>query len=98
VENLVSSLAQFWTGTPLAWSVLARINGTTYNLFGVERPESNTLSCTVISAEYSATRTIFVVDAGDAQFRFEFLSPVNPKDYFASRYPSAILPCQWLGS
>jgi hypothetical protein len=97
VDNLASSRAQFWTGAPLTWSVLARIDGATYNLFGVKIPESNTLSCTVVSAEYTATRTIFVVDAGDAQFRLEFLSPVNPKDYLRQSMPFSYLAVSVIG-
>lgn len=95
--NLATSRAEFWTGAPLTWSVLARIDGATYNLFGVETPESNTLSCTVISTEYTATRTIFVVDVGDAQFRLEFLSPVNPKDYLRQSLPFSYLNVSVIG-
>ena len=97
MDNLASSRDQFWTGAPLTWSVLARIDSATYNLFGPKIPESSTLSCTVVSAEYTATRTIFVVDAGDAQLRLEFLSPVNPKDCLRQSMPFSYLAVSVIG-
>lgn len=91
------SRAEFWTGAKLTWSVLARVDGTTYNLFGVGTPEANTQSCTVVSAEYTATHTKFVVDAGDAQFLLDFLSPVNPKDYLRQSLPFSYLTVSVIG-
>src|SRR5450432_3790171 len=97
VQNLSTSRAEFWAGTKLTWSLLARVGGATYNLFGVESPESNTTSATVVSAEYTASHTKFVVDAGDAQFLIDFLSPVNPKDYLRQSLPFSYLTVSVMG-
>jgi len=57
----------------------------------VETPESNTQTSTVVSAEYTASHTKFVVNAGSAQFELDFLSPVNPKDYLRQSLPFSYL-------
>lgn len=88
---------QFWTGAELTWSVLARVDGVTYNLFGVETAESNTQSSTLVTANYTSTRTVFVHNAGNAQISLEFLSPVNPKDYIRQSLPFSYLTIHILG-
>ncbi len=97
IESLATSRAQFWSGAPLTWSLIARVDGITYNLFGVEKPEPNTKNCTVVSAEYTASHTKFVVDAGDAEFLLDFLSLVNPKDYLRQSLPFSYLTVSVIG-
>ena len=98
VENLGTSRAEFWAGAKLTWSILARVDGETYNLFGVEFPESKTQNCTVVSAEYTASHTMFTVDAGNARFLLDFLSPVNPKDYLRQSLPFSYLTVSVVGT
>lgn len=97
VENIGTSRAEFWAGAKLTWSVLARVDGITYNLFGVEFPESNTQNCTVVSAEYTASHTKLTVNAGDVRFLLDFLSPVNPKDYLRQSLPFSYLTVSVIG-
>ena len=56
VANLPSAVAQFWQGQQLTWSVIARIDGKTYSLFGVhvlEMASSPALSPPPISAPHT---------------------------------------------
>lgn len=89
--DLPSASPQFWAGQDLTWAVLARVDGQTYNLFGVPSALSNTLSASLLDATYTATHTTFTLAAGDATFRLDFLSPVSPNDYVRQSLPFSYL-------
>ncbi|KAJ5141090.1 hypothetical protein N7526_002085 [Penicillium atrosanguineum] len=89
--SLSSNNAQFWAGNKLTWSVIARVNGSTYNLFGVASPPEGTTSATVTEATYTSTHSTFVVTAGSRQFTLDFFSPVSPKNYLRQSLPFSYL-------
>ncbi|KAJ5584723.1 uncharacterized protein N7459_004523 [Penicillium hispanicum] len=91
VASLASNNAQFWAGNDLVWSVLARVDDTTYNLFGVDSPNDGTESATVTDASYTSTHSIFTVTAGSREFTLDFFSPVSPKNYLRQSLPFSYL-------
>ncbi|KAJ6093532.1 hypothetical protein N7486_008821 [Penicillium sp. IBT 16267x] len=91
VESLPSNNAQFWAGNDLVWSVIARVDDTTYNLFGVASPNDGTTSGTVTAATYTSTHSTFTVTAGSRSFTLDFFSPVSPKNYLRQSLPFSYL-------
>ncbi|KAJ5761209.1 hypothetical protein N7520_008365 [Penicillium odoratum] len=91
VDSLPSNNAQFWAGNTLVWSVIARVDNTTYNLFGVASPNDGTTSATVTAATYTSTHSTFTVTAGSRTFTLDFFSPVSPKNYLRQSLPFSYL-------
>lgn len=93
--DLPTAIPEFWTGQKLGWCVLARVeeNGkcTTYALFGFGANDANVVPATVVSGEYTSTRSIFVLTAGPVTFNLEFFSPVDPKNYVRQSLPFSYL-------
>lgn len=87
VANLPSNSPQFWAGQNLTWSVIARVDNTTFNLFGVPDAADGTKSAVVQSAEYTSTHSIFILKAGDAKLTLDFFSPVSPSNYLRQSLP-----------
>ncbi|KAK4964111.1 hypothetical protein LTR28_004048 [Elasticomyces elasticus] len=96
--NLPSAVPEFWNGNKLTWSLLARVDGTTYNLFGVPNPAGGVRPGSVISGTYTSTHTTFVVTAGSASFILDFFTPVSPKDYVRQSLPFSYLTVSTSGS
>ena len=90
-ENLPSAVPQFWAGQKLTWSVIARVDGKAYSLFGVPNPGPNVEPASVISGSWTATHTTFVVTAGSASFVLEFMSPISPQDHVRQSMPFSYL-------
>ena len=91
VANLPSAVAQFWQGQQLTWSVIARVDGKTYSLFGVPRPGDRIQADSLASADFSAAHTTFTVTANDVKFVLDFFSPVSPHDYARQSMPFSYL-------
>ncbi|KAF7719040.1 Uncharacterized protein PECH_000222 [Penicillium ucsense] len=91
VASLPSHNAQFWEGNKLIWSVIARVDGVAYNLFGVAFPPNGTQSAVVTEAVYTSSHTIFTVTAGSRNFTLDFFSPVSPKNYLRQSLPFSYL-------
>lgn len=91
VAALPNRNAQFWAGNKLIWSIIARVDGQAYNLFGVANPPAGTQSGTVTAATYTSTHSIFTVTAGGRQFQLDFFSPVSPKNYLRQSLPFSYL-------
>lgn len=91
VAALANTNAQFWAGNTLIWSVIARVDGTAYNLFGVAHPPQGTQSGTVTDASYTSTHSTFTVTAGGRTFTLDFFSPVSPKNYLRQSLPFSYL-------
>lgn len=87
VEDLPSSEPQFWAGQSLTWGIMARVDGVAYNLFGFPDPEEGTQQAVVKNAQYTATHTIFVLEAGLVEIKLDFLSPVSPSNYLRQSLP-----------
>lgn len=91
MASLPNSNAQFWAGNALVWSVIARVDGSAYNLFGVASPNDGTESGTVTAATYTSTHSTFTVTAGSRTFTLDFFSPVSPKNYLRQSLPFSYL-------
>ncbi|KAL9095708.1 MAG: hypothetical protein Q9165_002140 [Trypethelium subeluteriae] len=86
--HLPSATPQFWSGNGVTWSVLARVDGTAYSLFGAP---GGPQAATVLGGAYTSTRSTFTLSAGNALFTLDFLSPVAPNDYVRQSLPFAYL-------
>ncbi|CZR64017.1 related to glutaminase [Phialocephala subalpina] len=91
VANLPTATPQFWAGQNLSWSVLARVGGTTYKLFGAPASLTGSLEATLTTAEYTSTHSYFTLAAGAATFTLDFFSPVSPKNYLRQSLPFSYL-------
>ncbi|KAK4951597.1 hypothetical protein LTR10_010574 [Elasticomyces elasticus] len=89
--NLPFASAQFWNGLNLTWSVIARVDGLSYSLFGVPSLGPGVQAGVLQSAGYTSTHTTFTVTAGSATFVLDFLSPVSPLDYVRQSAPFSYL-------
>ena len=67
------------------------MGGNTYSLLGVPSPPRGVQPATVVSAEYTATHTIFTLTAGSTTLRLDFLSPVSPRNYLRQSLPYSYL-------
>ncbi|KAF7911771.1 uncharacterized protein EAE98_011886 [Botrytis deweyae] len=90
-KNISSGNAQFWTGQNLMWSVIARVDNVTWNLFGVASPGAGTRYGTTTSAKYTSTHSIFNVTAGNVTFSLDFFSPVSTGNYLRQSLPFSYL-------
>ncbi|EME48454.1 hypothetical protein DOTSEDRAFT_118143 [Dothistroma septosporum NZE10] len=80
LSDIATARPQFWTGEELTWPILARVDGTSYALFGsTDDLPSSIEAATTIDVSYTATHTYFCVSAGDVDFVLDFFSPVYPK-------------------
>jgi hypothetical protein len=70
---------------------MARVDGTTYSLFGVPTPASGVIAASLQSADYTTTHTTFVVNSGSATFILDFLSAVSPQNYIRQSLPFSYL-------
>ncbi|KAK7548174.1 glutaminase [Phyllosticta paracitricarpa] len=89
--DLPSAQPEFWHANALNWSIIARVDGTTYNLFGVPSPEEDTQSATVVNGSFTSTRSTFDLTAGDASISLEFFSPVSPNNLLRQSLPFSFL-------
>lgn len=89
--DLPTTRAQFWTDAQLNWAVIARVDGDAYNLFGVAEPVVNTTNAVVVSATYTSSHSVFVLQAGGFNFTLDFFSPIDPKDYVRQSLPFSYL-------
>lgn len=96
--NLLADAAtaqpQFWTGAQLTWPVLARVDGSTYALFGAPSGfTSDIQTAKTVGVRYSSTHTYIELRAADVQFTLDFFSPVYPR---AEDYALQALPYSYL--
>ncbi|KAB8293507.1 hypothetical protein EYC80_007813 [Monilinia laxa] len=89
--NISVGNAQFWAGQTLIWSVIARVDNVTWNVFGVATPATGTKYGTTISAKYTSTHSIFNVTAGGVMFSLDFFSPVSTGNYLRQSLPFSYL-------
>lgn len=84
---------EFWTGQSLTWTILARVGGTTYTLFGAPAGITGTTAATTNSVSYTSLHTIISLTAGQAAITLDFLSPVfpSPDDYAKHSLPYSYL-------
>ncbi|KAJ3987661.1 hypothetical protein F5890DRAFT_1551238 [Lentinula detonsa] len=81
---------EFWTGATLGWAGLVNVDGAAYSFLG-ESSVSNFTKATQISAEFTSTRSIFVLSAGPVDLTVTFLSPIEPDDLVKQSLPFSYL-------
>ena len=89
--NLPTATPQFWFSQNLTLGILALVDGNIYSLFGVTSKVYGSHAASVVSAEYTATHTIFVLSAGITTFTLDFFSPVSPNNYVRQSLPFSYL-------
>ncbi|KAF2771578.1 glutaminase A L-glutamine amidohydrolase [Teratosphaeria nubilosa] len=92
LEDAASAQPQFWAGQNLTWTVLARVEGKTYSLFGGATGSSISKAITN-SYSYTSTHTLVHLTAGSTNFTLDFFSPVLPgaTDYVRQSLPYSYL-------
>lgn len=84
---------EFWAGQDLTWSILARVDGVTYSLFGAPGAINDVTPATTDAVTYSSSHTLINLTAGDTGFSLDFFSPVLPGtgDYARQSLPYSYL-------
>lgn len=75
----------------MTWSVIARVNGQAYSLFGVSNTLDGLQEATVTGANFTSTHSIFILEAGSKTFTLDFLSPVSPQNLLRQSLPFSYL-------
>lgn len=75
----------------MTWSVIARVNGQAYSLFGVSDAPDGVQEATVTQANFTSTHSIFTLEAGPETFTLDFLSPVSPQNLLRQSLPFGYL-------
>ena len=84
LSGAATAQPQFWTGSELTWPIFARVDNTTYSLFGNPQGIFNATNAQTNSVSYTSSHTYISVTAGRATFNLDFFSPVLPgKDEYA---------------
>ncbi|KAI4665545.1 uncharacterized protein J4E78_003007 [Alternaria triticimaculans] len=70
----------FWTGQILGWTGLVKVDGNTFVWMG--KPDGYNDFANQTSYEYTSTKSIFTITAGDTvQLKVTFMSPLTPNDF-----------------
>ncbi|KAL2817356.1 hypothetical protein BJX63DRAFT_110228 [Aspergillus granulosus] len=91
VQMLPYAEPQFWAGQSLTWSVMARVDGQAYSLMSIPSPGAKIQPAVVRSAEYTATHSVFTLEAGSVSFVLDFFSPISPSNYLRQSLPFSYL-------
>lgn len=94
LSDAATARPQFWTGAELTWPILARVDGTTYALFGSpEGLTSDIHTAKTVDVTYSSTHTYIELSAASVNFTLDFFTPVYPR---AQDYALQSLPYSYL--
>ncbi|CAK3896735.1 related to glutaminase A [Lecanosticta acicola] len=94
LSDIATAGPQFWTDEELTWPILARVDGTTYALFGSPSGFTSDLQAAKTeNVSYSSLHTYFKLSAKGVNFTLDFFSPVYPK---AEDYALHSLPYSYL--
>ena len=66
---------------------MVRVDGVTYNVFGVPKGVKGTKSGVVKGVTYTSTHSIFELNAGAVTVKLDFFSPVSPSNYLRQSLP-----------
>ena len=75
----------------MTWSVIARVDGQAYSLFGVSNALEGVQEASVKEANFTSTHSIFTLEAGSRTFTLDFLSPVSPQNLLRQSLPFSYL-------
>lgn len=85
-----SSCPMFWTGKSLIWLVLAKVDKTTYSLFGCPQ-HGHVKEAKQIARDITSSHTLVTLKAGPVVFELDFFSPVSLVDYVRQSIPFSYL-------
>lgn len=88
--NLNGAWPAFWQGQINGWAGYVRVDGVVYNFLGAPNV-AGASKAVQKSAEFTATRSRFVLTAGPVDVTAIFLSPVEPTDLLRQSYPFSYL-------
>jgi hypothetical protein len=93
IQHAPTAQPEFWKGEKINWSVLARVNGATYSLFGVPKAIDKITAATMGSISFTSSHTLIDLTAGQVQFTLDFFSPVHvgTDDYARQALPYSYL-------
>ena len=86
-NNFPQAQAQFWTGKPLGWTILARVDSKIYSLLGGPEGIPDCPLASQSSVNYTSTHTLVELQAGSVDIVLDFFSPVSPKNYVRQSLP-----------
>ncbi|KAI4656365.1 uncharacterized protein J4E79_007918 [Alternaria viburni] len=85
----------FWTGDPIGWSGIIRVDGTAYEYMGDSPSVQGLQKATPLTVSYDSHYSNFTFDAGPVRVEARFFSPVLPKDLCKSSIPLSYLEVEW---
>lgn len=93
LKDAATAQPEFWAGQDITWTVLARVNGVTYSLFGNPQDTTDTTAATTSNISFTSSHTLVELTAGTATFTLDFFSPVLPgtSDYARQSLPYSYL-------
>jgi hypothetical protein len=92
-DQLAGTWPSFWTGRTTAMTGIARIDGTAYTFMGDPNVPGLIRGMTQRQLTVTATRSVYVLEAGGVELTLTFLSPVEPGDLTRQCVPmSYVLP------
>ncbi|KAK4541039.1 hypothetical protein LTR36_008408 [Oleoguttula mirabilis] len=93
LADAATAQPEFWAGQDITWTVLARVNGVTYSLFGNPQDTTDTSPATTTGISFTSSHTLVDLTAGAASFTLDFFSPVLPgtSDYARQSLPYSYL-------
>jgi hypothetical protein len=100
IADAPTAQPEFWAGQDITWSILARVNGVTYTLFGVPDGISNTTAAATGPVTYTSSHTLIHLTADDVNFTLDFFSPVLPgtSDYARQSLPYSYVTVTAVGA
>ncbi|KAK5113723.1 hypothetical protein LTR85_010740 [Meristemomyces frigidus] len=93
LKDAATAQPKFWAGQDINWTVLARVNGATYSLFGNPQDTTDTSPATTTNVSFTSSHTLVELTTGAATFTLDFFSPVLPgtDDYARQSLPYSYL-------
>ncbi|KAF2720917.1 DUF1793-domain-containing protein, partial [Polychaeton citri CBS 116435] len=84
-----------WSGNPVGWSGLIRVDGRSYTWMGQPNADLNLPTANQTAFSYTSTRSTFIMDiAGSVSMNVTFLSPVVPNDLLRQSIDASYLEVQ----
>jgi len=97
-STLNSRNATFWTGDPIGWSGIIRVDGTAYEYMGDSPSVQGLQKATPLGVSYDSHYSNFTFDAGPVRVEARFFSPVLPKDLCKSSIPLSYLEAEFIAT
>ena len=91
-ETLNGQWPIFWTGAEVGWSGLLQVDNTTYEWLGYPSSALGNIEPVITqSVEYTATKSIYTIFAGEVGVNITFLTPITLDDLQRQSLPASYL-------